>query len=134
MRGGVVGGKVMEERRRYVRLDTSLKITYHVLELPSPPTGAGIADIGGGGIRLFLDEPQKSGTLLDLEFILPDGKRQIHCQGKIVWTDEFSIYQSAKEETKQLEAGIEFTKIDSKDRDSIIKYVILGYIPTRERS
>lgn len=116
----------MEERRRYIRLDTRLRITYRILPSPAP-TISETLDIGGGGIRIFLNEPMNVGTLLELEIFLPEDNKPIRCRGKVVWIEEFSIYQGTKEERKELEAGVEFTNIAPEDRDHIIKYVILGY-------
>ena len=117
----------MEEKRKYVRLDTRLKINYRVLENPPPPINTEILDIGGGGIRLLLAEPLKVKAVLDLEVYLPNETKPIHCQGRVVWIEEFSILQRAKEEKKTFEAGVEFTDVRLEDRDQIIKYVILGY-------
>ena len=122
----------MEERRQYVRLDTTLTIRYRVLEEPPPSTATQSLDIGGGGIRIFLKEPLKADTSIELEIFLPEERTSIRCQGKIVWVEEFSIYQpDTKIERKELEAGIEFTKISQEDRDRIVKHVILGYTPKR---
>ena len=117
----------MEERRRYVRLDTRLKIHYRILQVSPTPTSTETLDISGGGIRIFLNEPLKVGTLLELEIFLPNDAKPIRCQGKLVWVEEFSIYQGAKEERKELEGGVEFTHITPEGQDSIIQYVILGY-------
>lgn len=117
----------MEERRRYIRLDTHLKINYRILQQSPAPTPTETLDIGGGGIRLFLNEPLKVGTLLELEIFFPGESKAVHCQGKLVWVEEFSIYQGTKEERKELEGGIEFTNISPEEQDRIIKYVILGY-------
>ena len=76
---------------------------------------------------MFLDEPLKVGMLLGLEIFLPNDANPIRCQGKLVWVEEFSIYQGTKEERKELEGGVEFTHITPEGQDSIIQYVILGY-------
>ena len=117
----------MEERRRYIRLDTRLKINYRVLPDLPPARDSESLDIGGGGIRLFLAEPLEVGTFLELEILLLDEPQPIRCQGKIVWIEEFSIYQGTQEGKKESEVGVEFSDISFGDRDRIIKYVILGY-------
>ena len=119
----------MDERRRYVRLDTRLKISYTVLKkdkdtfIPSETK-----DISGGGIRIFLSEPIPVQTFLKLTIHLPDDPKPIVCSGKTVWVEEFVVLPTEKRNEKnQFEAGVTFTEIDPKDRDRIIKYVILGY-------
>ena len=117
----------MEERRRYIRLDTRLKINYRILQQSPQSTPTETLDISGGGIRISLNEPLKVGTLLELEILFPSEKKSVCCQGRLVWVEEFSIYQGTKEERRELEGGVEFTTISPEDQDRIIQYVILGY-------
>ena len=117
----------MEERRQYIRLDTRLKIYYRILQHSPVPTSTETLDISGGGIRIFLNEPLKIETPLEMEIFLPNDTKPIRCQGKLVWVEEFSIYQGAKEERKELEGGVEFTHITPDEQNRIIQYVILGY-------
>lgn len=122
----------MDERRKYVRLDTRLKITYTILQRGGEKTlSSETKDIGGGGIRLFLSEPLPTDTLLKLDIQLPEEPKPISCLGKIVWTDEFIVLQGRRRQTDRYEAGVSFTQIDSRDRDRIIQYVILGYAPEK---
>jgi len=116
----------MDERRKYVRLDTRLKITYNILEKEGGPQQSETRDISGGGIRLFLDDPIAEKTLLQITIQLPEDPTPIRCVGKVVWVESFSVLQGEKKED-QYEAGVIFTDIEQKDRDRIIKYVILGY-------
>lgn len=118
----------MDERRRYVRLDTRLKITYTILNKEKTDAQNSEAkDISGGGICIFLAEPLPSQTLLKLEISLLDDPPPITCVGKIIWVEEFSVIEGGRKEKNRYEAGIAFTEIDPKDQDRIIKYVILGY-------
>ena len=119
----------MDERRRYVRLDTRLKIIYTVLEKEKDVSVASeTKDISGGGIRIFLSEPVPNHALLKLTIHLPDDPQPIVCSGKVVWVEEFVVLPDEKRKEKnQYEAGVTFTDINPKDRDCIIKYVILGY-------
>ena len=122
----------LEERRRYVRLDTRLRINYRVLPQSPRMENSETLDVSGGGIRIFLTEPLKAGTLLELEIFFPEQATPVRCQGRIVWVEEFAIYQGTREERKDMEAGVEFSDITPQDRDHIIKHVILGYAHKRE--
>lgn len=118
----------MEERRRYVRLDTRLKISYTVVKNELDPLeNSETKDIGGGGIRILLSGSLPVQTLLRLNILLPEEERPIVCTGKVVWVEEFTV-----RDKKQYEAGVGFTEIDSRDRDRIIKYVILGYASVKK--
>ncbi|MBI4436910.1 MAG: PilZ domain-containing protein [Candidatus Omnitrophica bacterium] len=125
----------MEEKRKYVRLDTRLKITYTILkDRKNSSLSTETKDISGGGIRLFLAEPVPVQSLLKLTIHLPEDPQPIVAIGRVVWTEEFSILHSQQTEGKVLEAGIEFVEIEPKERDRIIKYVILGYAAVRKES
>lgn len=118
----------MEERRRYVRLDTRLKISYTIVKNERDlPRDTETKDIGGGGIRILFTESLPVQTLLKLNIALPEESQPIVCTGKVVWVEEFSVM-----EKKEYEAGVSFTDINSKDRDRIIKYVILGYASAKK--
>ena len=123
----------MDERRRYVRLDTRLKITYAVIKKGKDASSESeTKDISGGGIRIFLQEPLPLQTLLKVNIHLPEDPQPIHCAGQVVWVEEFSVLQGEKKEKDRFEAGISFTEINPKDRDRIIKYVILGYAAAKK--
>lgn len=123
----------MDERRRYVRLDTRLKISYTVLKKGKDiPNASETKDISGGGIRIFLSEPIPLNTLLKLTIFLPDDPKPIVCTGEIVWVEEFTLLSDEKKDKNRYEAGVAFTEIASLDRDRIIKYVILGYASSQK--
>lgn len=115
----------MDERRRYVRLDTRLQISYTVLQKEKETRVSETMDISGGGIRVLLLDPVPLNAPLQLTIALPDNSKPIVCFGKVVWVEEFSVLSDKKE--NRFETGVAFTDIDSKDRDRIIQYVILGY-------
>ncbi len=123
----------MEERRKYIRLDTRLKITYTILQSSkSAIKKSETKDISGGGIRIFLAEQLPLNTVLQLHIQLPEDPAPVTCKGKIAWIEEFSILQGDKKEGDVVEAGVEFTDIASQDRDRVIKHVILGYATSKE--
>ena len=122
----------MEEKRRYIRLDTRLKITYTIVQQERSSRVTETEDISGGGIRIFLMEQLPVGTLIRLTIHLPQDPTPVSCTGKVVWNEEFYISPPEQKEGKVVEAGVEFTEIDPKDRDRIIKYVILGYAATNQ--
>ena len=63
--------KVVEERKKYVRLDAKVNLKYRILERGQPIKESESKDIGGGGIRLHLNEYLSKDTLLELEMTLP---------------------------------------------------------------
>lgn len=114
----------MEERRRYVRLDTSIEVHYKVVgRIEEHRTST--KDIGGGGIRLILFERLDEGALLELEMAVPHEPGKIFAKGEVVWIDEFVVSGPGGEE-RHFEAGIRFVEIAPDDREKLMKHVILG--------
>ncbi len=117
----------MEERRRFVRLDTRLPLTYKVL--PSAQARQSFTkDIGGGGVCLFVSEPVKSGTQLEVVIKLPDRERSIVFTGEVVWCEPYEIIGKTRRE-RAIEAGLRFLQIAPQDQEAILRHVILNLQP-----
>jgi c-di-GMP-binding flagellar brake protein YcgR len=102
-------------RRRYVRVDVDLPVSYSRESSETSKQGSS-SDLGGGGIRLATDEDLPLGDVLLLRFRLPTVERELIARGRIV----LSFYNS---ENKLYFHGIAFTRIDPRDQDEIIRYV-----------
>ena len=74
---------IMEERRRFVRLDTRLEVTYTVLPSGSPQRVV-TRDVGGGGICFFADRVLQPGTRLQISMKLPDREEGVHFTAEVV--------------------------------------------------
>jgi len=70
---------------------------------------------------MIANEELKTGDRLKLEITLPDDSSLIHCTGKAVWVNPFSI---ASEEEKRYYLGVEFQEISKEDREKISKYIL----------
>ena len=119
----------MEERRRFVRLDTRLPVTYRVLPAPES-TQSVTKDIGGSGICVFLSEPLRPGTRLQIDIELPDQERPLLFTGEVVWCEQYEIISKTQRE-RSVEAGVKFLQIAPQDQDAIMRYVILSLQPHR---
>lgn len=113
------GDRLIEERRKFIRLSIDVQINYTVLSQTDQHRSK-TKNIGEGGICLVTDGPLNSGTLLKLDIILPEDPPAIQTVGKIVWVKPFSL---ADERRPRYEAGVEFVNISEKDRLRIGKYV-----------
>jgi len=119
----------MEERRRFVRLDTRLPVTYRVL--PSAKAKQSVTkDIGGGGVCVFVSELLTPGTHLQVEIAVPDQERPIAFTGEVVWCEQYEIIGKTQRE-RSVEAGVKFVQIDPNDQHAIMRYVILILQPHR---
>ena len=117
----------MQERRRFVRLDTRLPVSYQVL--PSEPRQTSIsADLSGGGMCLFVNEPLKLGTPLRVTISLPDRDRPIAFTAEVVWCEAYEMIGKTQR-SRSIEAGVKFLQIAPEDQQAIMRYVILSLQP-----
>ena len=117
----------MEERRKFVRLDTRLPVAYQVLRGPASKASLS-SDIGGGGVCLFLSDPLKTGTLLRVEVTLPDQPKPIAFTGEVVWCEQYEMIGKAQRD-RSVEAGVKFVQIQPQEQQAIMPHVILTLQP-----
>ncbi len=111
----------MQERRKFIRLDTSVRVEYDIVESIAKENKSFTKNLSQGGICLFLDSLIQKDTLLNLKLFLPDQSEPIQVTGKIVWVDRFKV--GGKEAQEEYEAGVEFLNIAKTDQEKISKYV-----------
>lgn len=117
----------MEERREFVRLDTRLPIQYWVV--PSAQAIASVTtDLGGGGMCLFVNEPLKPGTRLQVAIRLPELQRSVTFTCEVIWCEQYEMIGKSQR-TRSVEAGVKFLQIDAEDREAIMHHVILSLQP-----
>jgi len=67
-------------------------------------------DISHGGLHFQLDRTLEIGTLVDLQFQLPDSERTMTAVGRVAWTRPDGV-------------GIKFSRIEKADLHEIVEYV-----------
>jgi c-di-GMP-binding flagellar brake protein YcgR len=102
------------DARRFVRAAIALSVEYTidgdvVLRCES-------SDLGGGGLRLAMENELVPGTILTLRFYLPGDDREIVARGSSV----MSFYSGPK---PCFMHGVAFTQIDPADRARIVSLV-----------
>ena len=114
-------GKLFKERRKYMRLEASVKVKYTIIGKPGT-IKVFSKDISAGGLCLLLDEQLAVDTPLQLEIRIPDLKEPFHTIARVVWQKGF---ESVGAEPKaHFTTGIEFTGISDFDRFNINRYVM----------
>ncbi len=114
----------MEERRKFVRLDTRLEISYAALPADKMQGGA-TKDISGSGICLFTKEVLTVGTQLQVTMKLPSQAQPVHFTSEVVWSEAYEMIGKT-EHRRSAETGVRFVEVAPKDREAIMQYVILG--------
>ncbi len=117
----------MEERRKFVRLDTTLSVFYQVLPAEQASQSVTV-DISGGGICLFVREPFKPGAQLQVEIQLPGRQEPVRFRGEVVWCEQYEVIGKTRRE-RSIEAGLRFLDLHPRDRQAIMDHVILSLKP-----
>ena len=117
----------MEERRKFVRLDTRLEISYAVL--PAEQAKHAVTkDISAGGICLFAEKPLPPGTRLQVAMTLPGRKEPVHFTAEVVWAESYEVI-GKEQRQRAVEIGVRFVEIAPKDQEAILQHVILSLKP-----
>lgn len=115
----------MSEQRKFVRLDTTLPVTYRTLPA-SEPQRSSTKNISGGGICVFVEESLAPKTLIEVEITLPERQGPIVFTGEIVWCEQFQV---VGKEPHSIQAGVRFVSISPDDQQAILQHVILSLQP-----
>ena len=119
----------MEERRRFVRLDTRLEMTCTVLS-------SGIQkkvvtkNVGGGGICVFTDKVLEPGTRLQVSMKLPGQDEPVNFIAEVIWSEPYEVIGKT-ERQRAVETGVRFVEIAPKDHEAVMQHVILTVQPHR---
>jgi len=78
-----------------------------------------IANLGEGGLFIRTTKNVPVGSLLDLEFNLPDSNQKINTKGEVAWTRP----QDMSTEKMPLGIGIQFIDMNPKDKEMLKNYI-----------
>ena len=81
----------LDERRKYVRLDDSLKVNFQTQNKNQPgglaeKVSAIIKNISVEGMCFNSDRKLESGEKIDIEIFLPNEAKPLHISGEIIWS------------------------------------------------
>ena len=106
---------MIEERRKYIRLETNIKFTYR-LEGAKDAVGRAVTkNISPGGIRALVNNRIKKGNRLELNISVPKVKKSIFAIGKVIWL--------ADEKADKVDVGIKFEEIDADIKNKFLEYI-----------
>ena len=106
---------MIEERRKYVRLNVKIEFTYKKKGVPGPEKKSVTKNISLGGIQADLDASIKQGDWLELNITIPHTEKPIYCIAKIVWLSE--------ETAGKITAGIKFEDIACEMKNKFMEYM-----------
>ncbi len=106
------------ERRRYVRLQTPINISYTV-----PETGntlnTSTKNISADGIRFeTLNKAIKESDILELKMVIQTAPNPVHAKAKIIWKKKISL-----EDAAPYDCGLEFIEIEEDNKNTFLKFL-----------
>jgi c-di-GMP-binding flagellar brake protein YcgR len=110
--------KVLAERRRYVRLDTPIDITYTI------PAGGKVyistaKNISADGLRFEThDKALEDSDVIDLKLDISGVASPVHAKGRVVWKKKLSL-----EDAAPFDVGVEFTEIEDDNKNTFLKFM-----------
>ena len=107
----------MEDRRKFVRLDTQLPLHYGLL--PSGVTQAATSkELGGGGLRLVTQEHVQPESRIWIELQLPERPLPVAFVAEVVWSERYDL-----KAVGPVELGVRFLDISHDDLQVIMRHV-----------
>ena len=111
-----------QERRQSMRINAAFTVKYSVDRKHLIAQNGQMKDVSGDGMRLLVNEKFTEGTLLQLEFDLPNTKDVISAKGEVVWADgEFA--ERDQNGKRIFQTGIQFVNIKLNDRNRLVDYI-----------
>lgn len=107
---------MMEERRRFVRLEAAIGIHYKTANSSLAGIPKRIGEISGGGVRFATGQQLQPGTQLELELMLPGESIPAQAKCEVVWSGRLNQH-------RPYEAGVRFTEIDPLQRGKVIRVI-----------
>jgi c-di-GMP-binding flagellar brake protein YcgR len=108
----------MEERRKFVRLDTSVKVRYKVLVNTEDHNDTNSRNLSASGVKIEVKDPVKPNSVLWMEIALPNEADPLQAKGEVVWQEKISTSENIR-----YEMGIKFLEMDVTDRNRLSKYL-----------
>ena len=120
--------EVQSERRRYVRLETPIAISY-VLPDASTILHTSTKNVSADGIRLqTIDRSIKEADIITLNLHISGAVNPVHARGTVIWKKRISLEDGAP-----YDIGVEFTEIEEDNKNTFLKFLCdLMYAMARE--
>ena len=119
------------ERRRYVRLETPITISY-VLPEGESILHTSTKNISADGMRFqTFDKALIEGDLVSLNLHIPEAVNPVHAKAAVIWKKRISLEDGAP-----YDVGLEFTEIEEDNKNTFLKFLcdIMYSLPREPKS
>ena len=108
----------LTERRRYLRLQTPIKVTYTV-----PENGRSYStltkNISADGLRFETsDRDMKEASQIDIILVMPDHSETVKGKAVVIWKKKISL-----EDAAPYDVGLELREISESDKNAFLKFL-----------
>lgn len=108
----------LAERRRYIRLEAPIDVTYTILDAPRIHNTMG-KNISADGIRFEThDRLLKESSAIELRLTVSGATGPVHVKGIVIWKRRLSL-----EDAAPFDVGVEFTEIEESNKNTFLKYL-----------
>jgi len=108
----------MQERRRYVRLNIPLEVSYSIPGREAVRRKSITKDVSPNGARFAVEEELPKGTVLDINIKIPTSLKPIPIKARIVWSKKES-----GQGKNTYDAGFEFVQIPEESKQKLFQYL-----------
>ena len=117
----------MQERRRFVRFQTRLPLSYTV-QPQSPPLQTLTKYIGGGGVCFFGSTPIAAGTRLQAALTLPERPELAPFTAEVISCEQEHTRGSSGQR-RTVAVDVRFIEIAPNDQADIMRHIMLSLQP-----
>ena len=106
------------ERRRYIRLQTPINISY-ILPESGKIYNTVAKNISADGLRLeTMDKVIKEADTIELKLDISGAVNPVHAKGRVIWKGRISLEDGAP-----FDMGLEFTEIEEDNKNTFLKFL-----------
>ena len=111
----------MEDRRRFVRLQSWLTASYEVVGERKPLESI-TRNTSAGGVGFLTKSRLAPGTILDVTLVFPDEQRTIRFRGEVCWSGSLLFEGKPPNPPRAFETGIRFLRVSPEDERFLLDY------------
>lgn len=108
----------MREKRRFIRFDIALKVSYIIQKDPKAEKIGTTRDVSAQGMQLLTGDKLEVGDKVDLKIFVPEALNPAHMKGIVVWSRE-----SDNAKSHSYGSGIDFEKIEEDNKNTFLKFL-----------
>ena len=118
----------MVERRRFVRVDSHVSVSYQVIDA-AKATSSTTQNISGSGLRFLAQHVLAVGTPLDITLHLPEHPQPIHFTGEVVWSQPLPQETHPSAAGYQADVSVRVVTMEPRDRVLILQHLLSSSPP-----